>query len=90
MGSRRPRLEAPHGRRVFIQDALASDAILATELNGRPLDAERSFPVRLIVPGWYGMTQVKWLERIVVLDRRYEGRQYGPQLPLGPRGKRGC
>ena len=67
-------LEVPHGRSVFIQDALSSDAILATELNGRPLDAERGFPVRLILPGWYGMTQVKWLERILVLDRRFEGK----------------
>ena len=29
--------------------------------------------MRLLVPGWYGMTQVKWLGRIEVLDRRYEG-----------------
>jgi DMSO/TMAO reductase YedYZ molybdopterin-dependent catalytic subunit len=66
--------EVPHGRSVFVQDGLGSDAILATEFNGKPLDAERGFPVRLILPGWYGMTQVKWLERIIVLDRRYEGR----------------
>jgi DMSO/TMAO reductase YedYZ molybdopterin-dependent catalytic subunit len=43
-------------------------------LNGRPLAPEHGYPLRLIVPGWYGMTQIKWLNRIVVLDRRYEGR----------------
>src|SRR5439155_4936639 len=32
------------------------------------------FPLRLILPGWYGMAHVKWLSRIEVLDRRYEGR----------------
>lgn len=66
--------DVPHGRSIFIQDALESGAILATQLNGRPLSAEHGYPLRLIVPGWYGMTQIKWLSRIVVLDRRYEGR----------------
>jgi len=65
----------PYGRSVFIQDALHEDAILATEMNGRPLSPEHGFPVRLILPGWYGMAQVKWLTRIEVIDRRYEGLQ---------------
>src|SRR5262249_23047243 len=64
---------APHGRSVYVQDALSDDAMLAFELNGKPLSAERGFPLRLILPGWYGMTQIKWLTRIEVLDRRYEG-----------------
>jgi DMSO/TMAO reductase YedYZ molybdopterin-dependent catalytic subunit len=67
-------LEAPHGRSIFIQDALESGAILALQLNGRALSPEQGYPLRLIVPGWYGMTQIKWLNRIVLLDRRYEGR----------------
>ncbi len=54
-------------------DALAPDTMLAFALNGQPIPAEQGFPVRLLVPGWYGMTQVKWLGRIEVLDRRYEG-----------------
>jgi DMSO/TMAO reductase YedYZ molybdopterin-dependent catalytic subunit len=65
--------EAPHGRAIFLQDALHPDTMLAFALNGQPLPAEQGFPLRLIVPGWYGMTQVKWLSRIHVLDRRYEG-----------------
>jgi DMSO/TMAO reductase YedYZ molybdopterin-dependent catalytic subunit len=64
----------PHGRSLFVQDALETNALLALDMNGRPLAAEHGFPARLVVPGWYGMTQVKWLSRIVVLDRRYEGR----------------
>jgi DMSO/TMAO reductase YedYZ molybdopterin-dependent catalytic subunit len=43
-------------------------------MNGSPLPGEHGFPLRLIVPGWYGMAQVKWLSRIEVIDRRYEGR----------------
>ena len=63
----------PHGRSVFVQDVLNSDAILATHLNGEPLPAEHGFPLRLILPGWYGMAQIKWLSRIELIDRRYEG-----------------
>lgn len=63
----------PHGRSMYIQDALNPEAMLAYEMNGKPLPADQGFPVRLILPGWYGMTQVKWLSRIQVLDRRYEG-----------------
>ncbi len=64
---------APHGRSVYVQDALHPDALLAFQLNGQPLPARQGFPLRLILPGWYGMTQIKWLSRIEVLDRRYEG-----------------
>ena len=64
---------APHGRSLFVQDALASGPMLAFAMNGQPLPVEQGFPLRLIVPGWYGMTQIKWLTRIEVLDRRYEG-----------------
>src|SRR5438552_15764869 len=50
-----------------------ANVILAFALNGVPLPPDHGFPLRLIVPGWYGMTQIKWLTRIEVLDRRYEG-----------------
>jgi DMSO/TMAO reductase YedYZ molybdopterin-dependent catalytic subunit len=65
--------ETPHGRSMYVQDALNPEAMLAFSLNGQPLPAEQGFPVRLILPGWYGMTQIKWLGRIHLLDRRYEG-----------------
>jgi DMSO/TMAO reductase YedYZ molybdopterin-dependent catalytic subunit len=65
--------ETPHGRSIYVQDALNPEAMLAFSLNGQPLPAEQGFPLRLILPGWYGMTQIKWLGRIHVLDRRYEG-----------------
>ncbi len=63
----------PHGRSMYVQDALNPEAMLAFSLNGQPLPAEQGFPLRLILPGWYGMTQIKWLGRIEVIDRRYEG-----------------
>jgi DMSO/TMAO reductase YedYZ molybdopterin-dependent catalytic subunit len=64
---------SPHGRSIYVQDALSSEAMLAFELNGKQLSSDRGFPLRLILPGWYGMTQIKWLTRIEVLDRRFEG-----------------
>ena len=49
---------------------LADDVLLAYELNGEPLAPEHGFPVRLLVPGYYGTNSVKWLSRIEVSDRR--------------------
>jgi DMSO/TMAO reductase YedYZ molybdopterin-dependent catalytic subunit len=65
--------EAPHGRAIHLLDALHPDTMLAFALNGQPIRPDQGYPVRLLVPGWYGMTQVKWLGRIELLDRRYEG-----------------
>lgn len=65
---------SPHGRSIFVQDALSPDPLLAFAMNGAPLPAEHGFPLRVILPGWYGVASVKWLARIEVIDRRYEGR----------------
>ncbi len=66
---------SPHGWSLYVQDALAEDNLLAFGMNGKPLPPEHGFPLRLIMPGWYGMAQIKWLTRIEVIDRPYEGRQ---------------
>jgi sulfane dehydrogenase subunit SoxC len=55
--------------------AEAETALLAWEMNGAPLPPQHGYPLRLVVPGWYGMTNVKWLTRITVLDRPFEGFQ---------------
>src|SRR5205085_618133 len=65
---------SPHGRSIYAQDAQSPENLLAFRMNGQPLAAEHGFPLRLILPGWYGMAHVKWLTRIEVIDRRYEGR----------------
>jgi DMSO/TMAO reductase YedYZ molybdopterin-dependent catalytic subunit len=65
---------SPHGWSLPVQDAMAADNLLAFAMNGKPLAPEHGFPLRLVAPGWYGMAQVKWLTRIEVIDRRYEGR----------------
>ena len=51
------------------------DLLLAYEMNGAPLLPQHGFPLRLVVPGWYGMTNVKWLTRITVVDEPFTGYQ---------------
>jgi DMSO/TMAO reductase YedYZ molybdopterin-dependent catalytic subunit len=65
---------SPHGWSLYVQDALAADNLLAFAMNGAPLPPEHGFPLRLVMPGWYGMSQIKWLTRIELIDRPYEGR----------------
>ena len=65
---------ARFARSLPVADALGEDVLLAYEMNGEALSAEHGFPLRLVVPGWYGVAQVKWLERIEVVDHRFMGR----------------
>jgi sulfane dehydrogenase subunit SoxC len=53
----------------------AEGALLAYEMNGEPLPPQHGFPLRLVVPGWYGMTNVKWLARVTILTEPFEGFQ---------------
>jgi len=53
---------------------MAPENMLAFGMNGAALPPEHGFPLRLVMPGWYGMAQIKWLTRIEVIDRPYEGR----------------
>ena len=64
-----------YARALPVEEALHGDALLAFEVNGGPLPPQHGFPLRLIVPGWYGMTSVKWLARITVLERPFDGYQ---------------
>jgi sulfane dehydrogenase subunit SoxC len=50
-------------------------ALLAYEMNGEPLPPQHGYPLRLVVPGWYGMTNVKWLARITLLEAPFQGYQ---------------
>jgi DMSO/TMAO reductase YedYZ molybdopterin-dependent catalytic subunit len=67
--------EHDYARSLSIADATRPEVLLAYEMNGRPLEPQHGFPVRLLVPGWYGMTHVKWLTRIDALDRPFDGYQ---------------
>jgi DMSO/TMAO reductase YedYZ molybdopterin-dependent catalytic subunit len=56
-----------------MEKALDDDTILAYEINGEALTPEHGYPLRLLVPGWFGMASVKWLTHISVLDYPFRG-----------------
>ncbi len=62
-----------YARSLPLEKALQADVILAYQMNRMQLPTSLGFPVRAIVPGWYGMASVKWLTRIVVTDRAFRG-----------------
>jgi len=64
-------------RSLAIPDAMRQENMLAFEMNGEPLPLYHGRPLRLIVPGWYGVANVKWLTQIHVQDTRYMGRFMG-------------
>jgi len=66
--------EQNFGRSLHIDDALGEDVMLVYEMNGAPLPHYHGAPLRLLVPGWYGVANVKWLNQIHVQDRRFMGR----------------
>jgi sulfane dehydrogenase subunit SoxC len=68
-------VEQSYRRSLPLGEALREEVLLAWELNGSPLPPQHGFPLRLVVPGWYGMTNVKWLSRITVLDEPFTGYQ---------------
>ena len=68
-------VEHNFARSLQTQVALADDVLLVWAMNGMPLLPQHGYPLRLIVPGWYGMASVKWLDRIEVLDRPFDGYQ---------------
>ncbi len=60
-------------RSLTLDQARQSGAILAYAMNGEPLPVGHGYPLRVIVPGWYGVASVKWLTHIEVLDRPFRG-----------------
>lgn len=62
-------------RSLPLNEAREPDVLLAYELNGVPLPPQHGFPLRLVVPGWYGMTNVKWLDRVTLISAPFEGYQ---------------
>lgn len=65
--------ELHYGRSLTIPEARRADVLLAYEMNGRPLEPQHGFPLRLLVPGWYGMASVKWLTTIEAATETFGG-----------------
>ena len=65
--------EMSYLRSLPMDVAMHPDTLVAYEMNGEELPAEHGYPLRLVVPGWYGMASVKWLVGVKVIDYEYEG-----------------
>jgi DMSO/TMAO reductase YedYZ molybdopterin-dependent catalytic subunit len=61
-------------RSMSLADAMSPDNLLCYEMNGAPLPQAHGYPLRLIAPGWFGIANVKWLQRIEVRPSRFMGR----------------
>ena len=72
-------------RSLPIADALREDVLLAYAMNGSDLPREHGAPLRLLVPGWYGMASVKWLARLRLIERRFEGFFQAERYVVGDR-----
>jgi DMSO/TMAO reductase YedYZ molybdopterin-dependent catalytic subunit len=60
--------EAPYVDTLTLRQAELHDAMLAYEMDGKPLPREHGAPVRVVIPEMYGYKNVKWVERIVLTD----------------------
>ena len=60
-------------RSLSLSAATREEVLLAYQMNGEPLAPQHGYPLRLIVPGWYGMTSVKWLDRIEAIAQPFDG-----------------
>jgi DMSO/TMAO reductase YedYZ molybdopterin-dependent catalytic subunit len=67
------KLEQQFGRSITLENAMKPEPLLAYALNGQPLARDQGFPVRLIMPGWYGVANVKWISEIHLQEDRYLG-----------------
>jgi DMSO/TMAO reductase YedYZ molybdopterin-dependent catalytic subunit len=69
--------KSPSGELTFARSIplgkATADVLLAYKMNGSQLPSQHGFPVRAIVPGWYAVASIKWLQRIIVTDQPFTG-----------------
>ena len=68
------KVDVPFGRSLPREKALSAEPFLAYALNGEPLTRHQGSPLRLIVPGWYGVANVKWLSQVHIQEDQYLGK----------------
>ncbi len=71
-------IEQDYQRSLTIAEAMRPEMLLAYEMNGEPLQPQHGYPLRLLVPGWYGMASVKWLTGIEAVSKPFGGYQQTP------------
>jgi DMSO/TMAO reductase YedYZ molybdopterin-dependent catalytic subunit len=67
------KVQQQFARSITLENAMKPEPILAWSLGGKPLDRDHGFPLRVIMPGWYGVANVKWLSEIHLQEGRFLG-----------------
>jgi DMSO/TMAO reductase YedYZ molybdopterin-dependent catalytic subunit len=67
------KIEQQFARSITLENAQKDEPLLVYALNGQPLTRDSGFPVRLMMPGWYGVSNVKWLSEIHLQEARFLG-----------------
>ena len=67
------KIEQQFARSITLENAQKPEPMLVYALNGQPLTRDSGFPVRLVMPGWYGVANVKWLSEIHLQEGRFLG-----------------
>jgi DMSO/TMAO reductase YedYZ molybdopterin-dependent catalytic subunit len=85
------KLPQQFARSITLENAMKPEPLLAWALNGKPLDRDHGFPLRVIMPGWYGVANVKWLSEIRLQENRflgnYQARWYRTVRAIGGSGE---
>ncbi|HEX2784865.1 MAG TPA: sulfite oxidase [Ilumatobacteraceae bacterium] len=68
-------IEQAYQRSLTLEEVASTGVLLAYDLNGAPLPPQHGFPLRAVIPGWYGMSNVKWLASITAVEERFTGYQ---------------
>lgn len=85
------KVQQQFARSITLENAMKPEPMLAWALNGQPLTRDHGFPIRVIMPGWYGVANVKWLAEIRLLENRflgnYQARWYRTVRAVGGTGE---
>ena len=82
------KVQQQFARSITLENAMKPDPLLAWSLNGQPLDRDHGFPLRVIMPGWYGVANVKWLSEIHLQENRFLGNYQATLVSDGSRRRR--
>ena len=85
------KVQQQFARSITLENAMKPEPLLAYALNGQPLRRDHGFPVRVVMPGWYGVANVKWLSEIRLQENRflgnYQARWYRTLRAVGGTGE---
>jgi DMSO/TMAO reductase YedYZ molybdopterin-dependent catalytic subunit len=85
------KIQQQFARSITLENAMKPEPLLAYALNGQPLSRDHGFPLRVVMPGWYGVANVKWLSEIHLQENRflgnYQARWYRTLRAVGGSGE---